>query len=217
MERVRIGCEVRRGGAGSWPPRCGSAASTRGAALLVRVRVKVGVKVRARVLRLVLGLGLGLALRGELTTPSERVTHLQRERERQQRGPRGEPLRAYVAAGSRGGAAFFSDLKQPKVIARLQDEGFETGRAASLGPDYQARRRLGALASGEGPSRAFGRALTKDQGQRYGGERIYNLPLGTERKVTERRKKVLYMVTGSAARNAVSRRACADQPYKIEK
>ena len=42
-----------------------------------------------------------------------------------------------VAAGSRGGAAFFSDLKQPKAIARLQDEGFEMGRAASLGPDYQ--------------------------------------------------------------------------------
>jgi hypothetical protein len=41
-----------------------------------------------------------------------------------------------VAAGSKGRAAFFSYLKQPKVIARLEAEGFERAGQGAPHPWY---------------------------------------------------------------------------------
>jgi hypothetical protein len=41
-----------------------------------------------------------------------------------------------VAVGSKGGAAFFSYIKQPKVIARLEAEGFERAGQGAPHPWY---------------------------------------------------------------------------------
>ena len=70
-----------------------------------------------------------------------------------------------VAPGSRGDAAFFSYLKQPKVIARLESEGFERG------PPHPWYLRLehGVVTPGE---KALCRALTGEQRARIEANRL---------------------------------------------
>ena len=70
-----------------------------------------------------------------------------------------------VAPGLRGDAAFFSYLKQPKVIARLESEGFERG------PPHPWYLRLehGVVTPGE---KALCRALTGEQRARIEANRL---------------------------------------------
>ena len=73
-----------------------------------------------------------------------------------------------VAVGSKGRAAFFSYLKQPKVIARLEAEGFErAGRGAPHA--WYLRLEPGVVAPGE---KALCRALTGEQRARIEASRL---------------------------------------------
>ena len=73
-----------------------------------------------------------------------------------------------VAVGSKGGAAFFSYLKQPKVIARLEAEGFERAGRGAPHPWY-LRLGPGVVAPGE---KALCRALTGEQRARIEANRL---------------------------------------------
>ena len=64
-----------------------------------------------------------------------------------------------VAVGSRGGSAFFSYLKQPKVIARLEAEGFERAGRGAPHPWF-LRLKPGVVSPCE---KALGRALTDER------------------------------------------------------
>ena len=76
-----------------------------------------------------------------------------------------------VAVGSKGGAAFFSYLKQSKVIARLEAEGFErAGRGAPHA--WYLRLEPGVVAPGE---KALCRNLTCEQRVRIEANRIVAL------------------------------------------
>ena len=76
-----------------------------------------------------------------------------------------------VAPGSRGDAAFFSYLKQPKVIARLEAEGFERAGRGAPHPWY-LRLGPGVVAPGE---KALCRALTGEQRTRIEANRLAGL------------------------------------------
>ena len=73
-----------------------------------------------------------------------------------------------VAVGSKGGAAFFSYLKQPKVIERLEAEGFERAGPGAPHPWY-LRLEPGVVAPGE---KALCRALTGEQRARIEASRL---------------------------------------------
>ena len=73
-----------------------------------------------------------------------------------------------VAAGSKGRAAFFSYLKQPKVIARLEAEGFERAGRGAPHPWY-LRLEPGIVTPGE---KALCRALTGEQRARIEANRL---------------------------------------------
>ena len=73
-----------------------------------------------------------------------------------------------VAVGSKGRAAFFSYLKQPKVIARLEAEGFERAGPGAPHPWY-LRLGPGVVAPGE---KALCRSLTNEQRARIEANRI---------------------------------------------
>ena len=88
-----------------------------------------------------------------------------------------------VAVGSKGRAAFFSYLKQPKVIARLEAEGFErAGRGAPHA--WYLRLEPGVVAPGE---KALRGALTGEQRARTEANRLVAL---------ERRRRRLCDVRG---------------------
>ena len=76
-----------------------------------------------------------------------------------------------VAVGSKGGAAFFSYLKQPKVIERLEAEGFERAGPGAPHPWY-LRLEPGVVPPGE---KALCRALTGAQRARIEANRIVAL------------------------------------------
>ena len=73
-----------------------------------------------------------------------------------------------VAVGSKGGAAFFSYIKQPKVIERLEAEGFERAGRGAPHPWY-LRLEPGVVAPGV---KALCRALTDEQRARIEANRI---------------------------------------------
>lgn len=73
-----------------------------------------------------------------------------------------------LAVGSKGRAAFFSYLKQPKVIARLEAEGFERAGPGAPHPWY-LRLGPGVVAPGE---KALCRNLTCEQRVRIEANRI---------------------------------------------
>ena len=73
-----------------------------------------------------------------------------------------------VAVGSKGRAALFAYLKQPKVVARLEAEGFERAGQGAPHPWY-LRREPGVVAPGE---KALCRALTGEQRARIEANRI---------------------------------------------
>jgi hypothetical protein len=73
-----------------------------------------------------------------------------------------------VAVGSKGRAAFFSYLKQPKVIARLEAEGFERAGPSAPHPWY-LRLGPGVVAPGE---KALCRALTSEQRAKIEASRV---------------------------------------------
>ena len=88
-----------------------------------------------------------------------------------------------VAVGSKGRAAFFSYLKQPKVIARLEAEGFErAGRGAPHA--WYLRLEPGVVAPGE---KVLCRDLTGEQRARIEANRLVAL---------ERRRRRLCDVRG---------------------
>ena len=73
-----------------------------------------------------------------------------------------------VAAGSKGDAAFYSYLKQPAVIARLQAEGFE--RAARGAPHpWFLMLKLGVVSPAK---KALCRSLTSTQRARIEANRL---------------------------------------------
>ena len=76
-----------------------------------------------------------------------------------------------VAAGPKGDAAFYSYLKQPKVIARLEAEGFERAGQGAPHPWY-LRLGPGVVAPGE---KALCRNLTCEQRVRIDANRIVAL------------------------------------------
>ena len=73
-----------------------------------------------------------------------------------------------VAVGSKGGAAFFSYLKQPKVIARFKSEGFERAGRGAPHPWY-LRLEYGVVTPGE---KALCRSLTDEQRARIEANRL---------------------------------------------
>ena len=78
-----------------------------------------------------------------------------------------------VAAGSKGRAAFFSYLKQPKVIARLEAEGFEWAGPRAPHPWYLPLK-PGVVSPCE---KALCRALTDEQRARIEANRVAALAL----------------------------------------
>ena len=76
-----------------------------------------------------------------------------------------------VAPGSKGDAAFFSYLKQPKVIERLEAEGFERAGPGAPHPWY-LRLEPGVVPPGE---KALCRALTGAQRARIEANRVVAL------------------------------------------
>ena len=76
-----------------------------------------------------------------------------------------------VAPGSKGDAAFFSYLKQSKVIARLESEGFERAGRGAPHPWY-LRLEPGVVEPGE---KALCRALTSEQRARIEANRVVAL------------------------------------------
>jgi len=73
-----------------------------------------------------------------------------------------------VATGSKGRAAFFSYLKQPKVIARLEAEGFEWAGPRAPHPWYLPLK-PGVVSPCE---KALCRALTDEQRARIEANRV---------------------------------------------
>ena len=73
-----------------------------------------------------------------------------------------------VAPGSKGDAAFFSYLKQPKVIARFKSEGFERAGRGAPHPWY-LRLEYGVVTPGE---KALCRSLTDEQRARIEANRL---------------------------------------------
>ena len=73
-----------------------------------------------------------------------------------------------VAVGSKGRAALFAYLNQPKVVARLEAEGFERAGQGAPHPWY-LRREPGVVAPGE---KALCRALTGEQRARIEANRL---------------------------------------------
>ena len=73
-----------------------------------------------------------------------------------------------LAVGSKGPAAFFSYIKQPKVVARLEGEGFERAGRGAPHPWY-IRLDPGVVTPGE---KALCRALTGEQRARIESNRI---------------------------------------------
>ena len=73
-----------------------------------------------------------------------------------------------VAVGSKGGAAFFSYIKQPKVVARLEGEGFERAGRGAPHPWY-LRLAPGVVTPGE---KALCRALTDEQRAKIEASRV---------------------------------------------
>ena len=80
-----------------------------------------------------------------------------------------QPGAVGVAVGSRGHAAFFSYLKQPKVIARLEAEGFEQAGPGATAHPWYLRLEPGVVEPGE---KALCRALTSEQRARIEERRI---------------------------------------------
>ena len=78
-----------------------------------------------------------------------------------------------LAAGSKGRAAFFSYLKQPKVIARLEAEGFEWAGPRAPHPWYLPLK-PGVVSPCE---KALCRALTDEQRARIEANRVAALAL----------------------------------------
>ena len=76
-----------------------------------------------------------------------------------------------VAAGSKGDAAFYSYLKQPTVIARLQTEGFERANRGAPHPWFLIIR-PGVVSPAE---KALCRALTSPQRARIETNRLVAL------------------------------------------
>ena len=75
-----------------------------------------------------------------------------------------QPGAVGVAVGSRGRAAFFSYLKQPKVIfARLEAEGFEQAGPGATAHPWYLRLEPGVVEPGE---KALCRALTSEHSVR---------------------------------------------------
>ena len=90
----------------------------------------------------------------------------------------GLPLGAIgVAPGSKGGAAFYSYLKQPAVIARLEAEGFERAGQGAPHPWYTPWK-PGVTSPGE---KALCRALTEEQRARIDANRIAALERSRQR------------------------------------
>ena len=73
-----------------------------------------------------------------------------------------------LAVGSKGRAAFFSYIKQPKVVARLEGEGFERAGRGAPHPWY-LRLAPGVVAPGE---KALCRALTGEQRTKIEANRL---------------------------------------------
>ena len=73
-----------------------------------------------------------------------------------------------VAAGSKGGAAFYSYLKQPVVIARLQVEGFERANRGAPHPWTFLIIKPGVVSPAE---KALCRSLTSTQRARIEANR----------------------------------------------
>ena len=76
---------------------------------------------------------------------------------------------AWPSRGSKGRAAFFSYLKQPKVIARLEAEGFERAGPGAPAHPWYLRLEPGVVEPGE---KALCRALTSEQRARIEERRI---------------------------------------------
>ena len=74
-----------------------------------------------------------------------------------------------VAAGSKGGAAFYSYLKQPVVIARLQVEGFERANRGAPHPWTFLIIKPGVVSPAE---KALCRSLTSTQRARIEANRL---------------------------------------------
>ena len=74
-----------------------------------------------------------------------------------------------VAVGSKGRAAFFSYLKQLKVIARLEAEGFEQAGPGATAHPWYLRLEPGVVEPGE---KALCRGLTSEQRARIEERRI---------------------------------------------
>ena len=73
-----------------------------------------------------------------------------------------------VAVGSKGRTAFFAYLKQPKVVARLEGEGFERAGRGAPHPWY-LRLAPGVVTPGE---KALCRALTGEQRTKIEANRL---------------------------------------------
>ena len=95
-----------------------------------------------------------------------------------------QPGAVGVAVGSRGRAAFFSYLKQPKVIARLEAEGFEQAGPGATAHPWYLRLEPGVVAPGE---KVLCRDLTGEQRARIEANRLVAL---------ERRRRRLCDVRG---------------------
>ena len=89
-----------------------------------------------------------------------------------------------VAVGSKGRAAFFSYLKQLKVIARLEAEGFEQAGPGATAHPWYLRLEPGVVAPGE---KVLCRDLTGEQRARIEANRLVAL---------ERRRRRLCDVRG---------------------
>ena len=82
-----------------------------------------------------------------------------------------------VAAGPKGDAAFYSYLKQPKVVARLKAEGFEPAGQGAPHPWYTPWK-PGVVSPGE---KALCRALSEEQRARIEANRLAALERGRQR------------------------------------